>query len=75
MATDAHSEAGEHLCPRCGLPIGRTETGGPLWTPQIKGVEVCGCPPEETQLRTHADEVHHALDELEHELDEIKHQH
>jgi len=41
----------------------------------MKGVEVCGCPPEESQLRAHADEVHRELDELEHELDDIKHNH
>ena len=75
MGTNAEPESLEHQCPRCGLPIGRTETGGPLWTPQVKGVEVCGCPDEETQLRKHADEVHHQLEELEHELDELKHPH
>jgi len=75
MGTNPQPEAGDHRCPRCGLPIGRAETGGPLWTPQMKGVEVCGCPPEESQLRAHADEVHRELDELEHELDDIKHNH
>jgi hypothetical protein len=44
-----------------------------MWTPEIKGVEVCGCPPEDVQQRQHADELLRELDEMEHELKDIKH--
>jgi hypothetical protein len=62
------------ICPKCGLPIGRGPVNGPLWTPEIKGVEVCGCPPEEAQQRQHADELLHELDEMQQELKHLKHE-
>ena len=62
----------QELCPTCGLPIGRSGAGGPLWTPQVKGVEVCGCPPEEEQLRAREKQVEDQLHVLEEELDEIR---
>jgi len=61
------------VCPKCGLPIGRGPVHAAMWTPEIKGVEVCGCPPEEVQQRQHADELQHDLAELEQELNELKH--
>jgi hypothetical protein len=63
----------EHICATCGLPIGRSSSGVPVWTPQIKGVEVCGCGNEEEQLEARTAKVHEELVELEHELDELKH--
>ena len=45
---------------------------GPLWTPQIKGVEVCGCPSEEERERDHARRLHDDLAAMEATLHEIK---
>jgi hypothetical protein len=61
------------ICPKCGLPIGRGPVHAAMWTPEIKGVEVCGCPPEEVQQRQHAGELQHDLAKLEEELNELKH--
>ena len=69
------AEAPEHICPRCGLPIGRSSNAGPLWSPEVKGVEVCGCPPLEEQERERTAEIRHELDDLQHELDEIRKHH
>jgi len=60
------------VCPKCGLPIGRGPAHGAIWTPEVKGVEVCGCPPEEVQERHHADELLRELDEMEKGLKDIK---
>jgi len=60
------------VCPKCGLPIGRGPAHGAVWTPEIKGVEVCGCPSDEVQQRQHADELHRDLSKLEEELKELK---
>jgi len=65
---------GDEICPRCGLPIGRGATGGPVWTPQMKGVEVCGCPDEERQAHERAVALEHDLVRLQHELDDLKHE-
>ena len=62
-----------HVCPKCGLPIGRGPVHAAMWTPEIKGVEVCGCPPEEVQQRQHADELQRDLAVLEQELNDLKH--
>ena len=76
MSTKGQWTDDRRICERCGLPIGRGSEEGPMWTPEIKGVEVCGCPPLETQERQRAAAIHHDLEELQHELDEIqKHQH
>jgi hypothetical protein len=61
------------ICPKCGLPIGRGPSHGAIWTPEVKGVEVCGCPPEDVQQREHADELLRDLHTLEKELDDLKH--
>jgi hypothetical protein len=72
VVEDVMDEAVE-VCPKCGLPIGRGPVHAAMWTPEIKGVEVCGCPPEDVQQRQHADELLRELDEMEHELKDIKH--
>ena len=70
-----HSQLEETVCPRCGLPIGRGSLSGPLWTPEFKGIEVCGCPSEEEQEREKAAQIHHDLDVLEKNLEEMKKEH
>lgn len=57
--------ADEKVCPKCGLPIGRGDVTGPLWTPQVKGVEVCGCPSEEELEHERAAAIRKELDDLE----------
>lgn len=65
-------EEQEHVCPKCGKPKGRGATHGPLWTPQVKGVEVCDCPSEEEEQRARAAGIHEEVDALQHELIELE---
>lgn len=63
------------ICRRCGLPIGRAPSEGPLWTPQVKGVEVCGCAPELDQERAQAAAIREDVHKLEAELEELRKRH
>lgn len=51
-------------CPTCGLPIGVAPAHGPLWSPQVRGVEVCGCGSEMDQLDERIARVRHEIDDL-----------
>jgi hypothetical protein len=64
-------ESDSNTCQTCGLPLGRKSFDGPYWTPEVKGVEVCGCPDQAERDRQHAATLHHDLEKMEEVLHEI----